>query len=487
MNCDQTFFFYDLETSGIDAKEDRIMQFAGRRTTLNLEPIGEPLNLLVKMPDDTLPKPQAIQVTGITPQATQADGLTEAELCRYLMEEVFTPGTISLGYNTIRFDDEFMRYLFWRNFYDPYEWQWKDGRGRWDMLDVVRMTRALRPEGINWPTLPDGKITNKLDMLTVANGIEHANAHDAMADVDATIAVAQLIREKQPELFNYLFEIRDKRVVQQMVNLEDKKPFVYSCGRYGTKHNFTTVAFPLTAGRNGNVLVYDLRYNLNDLMQKEQEQVSSEARRDSPSSRVSRANPRRSSGSSSETASRSFYPYVKELQYNHCPAVAPISVLGKNDGWKSIDLEQKVVEKNLKDLLAHPEFAEQMRSQREAEPDWPKAVDPESALYDGFLPDPDRIRCGAIRNADANQLADFTPDFLDERLPELLIHYKGRNFPTSLSAHEATQWEEYRFARLKRQEAGFKKAVEQLASDEAMDQGTIEDLVLWHQLCLGSD
>ncbi len=426
------------------------MQFAGQRTDLDLQPIGDPINLLVKMNDDTLPKPQAIQITGITPQDTQANGLTEAEFCHYLMEEIFTPGTISLGYNTIRFDDEFMRHLFWRNFYDPYEWQWKDGRERWDMLDVVRMTRALRPEGIKWPTLPDGKITNKLDMLTVANGIEHADAHDAMADVNATIAVAKLMRDKQPELFNYLFKMRNKKVIQQMINLDDKQPFVYSCGRYGTKHNFTTVAFPLTTGRNGNVLVYNLRHNLKDVDYEK------------------------------------CYPVVKELQYNRCPAVAPVNVLDKDDGWTKIELEPEMVEQNLTDLLAHPEFAEQMRSKYEEEKEWPEAVDPESALYNGFLPDQDRVRCNAVRNADVNQLADFTPDFTDERLPELLIHYKARNYPKSLTTDEAEKWEKYRQERLHRQTDEFQKSVAELAESGQMEQGIVEDLVAWHQLCLDS-
>ena len=212
MDDTKSFLFYDLETSGLSAKEDRIMQFAGQRTDLDLNPIGDPINLLVKLPDDTLPSPKAIMVTKITPQKTQQDGLTEAELCRYLIDEVFTPNTCILGFNTVRFDDEFMRHLFWRNFYDPYEWQWKDGRSRWDILDLTRLTRALRPEGINWPTQEKEKNgqkitvkTNRLELITKLNHIEHEHAHDALADVYATIAVARLIKEKQPDLFNYLF------------------------------------------------------------------------------------------------------------------------------------------------------------------------------------------------------------------------------------------------------------------------------------------
>ena len=160
-----TFFFYDLETSGLSSSDDRIMQFAGQRTNLNLEEIGEPVNLLVKLANDTLPSPSAILTTKITPQSTQQDGISEPELSKFLSEQVFTPETIILGFNSVRFDDKFIQHLFWRNFYDPYEWQWKDGRSRWDMLDVVRMTRALRPEGINWPVTEEGKPTNRLRRL----------------------------------------------------------------------------------------------------------------------------------------------------------------------------------------------------------------------------------------------------------------------------------------------------------------------------------
>ena len=484
MASKQTFFFYDLETSGTNPKEDRIMQFAGQRTTLDLKPIGEPINLLVKMSDDTLPQPKAIQVTGITPQSTQADGLTEAELCRFLMEEVFVPGTISLGYNTIRFDDEFMRYLFWRNFYDPYVWQWQDGRGRWDMLDVVRMTRALRPDGIKWPVRDDGKITNKLDMLTVANNIEHSNAHDAMADVEATIAIAKLIKNKQPQLFDYLFSIRGKKNVQKRVNLENKQTFVYSSGRYGTEHNFTTIAFPLTAGRNGNVLVYDLRYDLQDISRNNETGVLEGTEGCAPV--VTGRSPFLFASVVTDCESLpkspvSLYPIIKELQYNRCPAVAPVGVLKTEEDWKRIDLDKATIEKNLKTLLAHPEFAEQIRLQHEEQKDWPAPIDAESALYDGFLNDADRIRCNAVRNAGAEQLADFEPDFTDERLPELFLHYKARNFAHSLSEHEVSEWEKYRLTRLGRQSKSYLKTIKKLVDQGELKDSIAEDLILWYQ------
>ncbi|MBR3253612.1 exodeoxyribonuclease I [Candidatus Saccharibacteria bacterium] len=423
---DKTFFFYDLETSGLNPREDRIMQFAGQRTTIDLEPIGEPVNILVKMTEDALPSPGAIMVTKITPQQTLADGISEAEFCKKVEEEIFIPGTIAIGYNTVRFDDEFMRATFWRSFHEPYEWEWKDERSRWDMLDVVRLTRALRPEGINWPFTEDGKATNRLELLTKLNGLSHEHAHDALSDVFATIAVAKMIKEKQPKLFNFLLKMRNKNEVKKLVNLDNKQPFVYASGRYSSEFNKTTVAFPLTSGRNGNVLVFDLRYNLEGLNLEKT------------------------------------FPVVKELCFNKCPAVAPISVLDERDGWNRIGLTKEIVDKHLEILLKHPEFAEKMREENENRQEYPPAVEPEAALYDGFLDESDRIKVSAVRNASPEELADFHPEFLDERLPELLLHFKGRNYPESLSEEEVKKWEAYKKARLERLAPKFLSELEQM-------------------------
>lgn len=447
------FFFYDLETSGLDPRDDRIMQFAGQRTDADFNPIAEPINLLIKMSDDTLPSPQAIMVTKITPQQTLADGLTEAEFTKYVQEELFTPGTCVLGYNSVRFDDEFMRALFWRNFYDPYTYAYADGRSRWDLLDVVRMTRALRPEGINWPFNEKGHATNRLELITQLNNISHKHAHDALSDVYATIAVAKLIKEKQPKLFNYLFIMRDKRKVQELINLDHKQPFVYSSGRYSSEYNKTTVAFPLTTARNGQVLVFDLRYNLDELL-------AEESKAEEP---------------------KSFYPIVKTLAYNKCPAVAPLLVLDAEDGWTKIGLDKETVDKNLKSLLAHPEFAERMRDREENREEFPPAIDAEAAIYEGFLSDKDRNTCNQITRLTADDLADYHPEFIDERLPELLLHYKARNYPSALSDSETREWEKYRLTRLNRQAEKFVATINSLAENTDADEFILEELNLWYQ------
>ena len=267
-----TYFFYDLETSGLNPRDDRIMQFAGIRTDTDFNIIGEPYNLLVALNDDTLPSPSALMVTGITPQKTVSDGYTESQFAKIFIEEICSPDTILLGYNNIRFDDEFIRALLWRNFYDPYEWSYKDNRSRWDMLDVVRLTRALRPENIKWPTV-NGVAVNKLELISKINNLEHTKAHDALSDVEALIAVTKLIAKTNNRLFNYLLKMRNKKEIMNLVNIKNPKPFVYASGRYDAEYNKTTVAYPIAMADYDNMFVYDLRYNPENWINKSNDEI----------------------------------------------------------------------------------------------------------------------------------------------------------------------------------------------------------------------
>lgn len=460
----ESYFFYDLETSGLNPREDRIMQFAGQRTDMSLEPIGEPYNILVRLDDDTIPSPDAIMVTGITPQKTVEEGYPEAEFAKILIDEIFTEGTVAVGYNSIRFDDEFVRHLLWRNFYDPYEWTWRDGRSRWDLLDVVRLTRALRPEGIKWPVDADGNPTNRLELLTVLNGIDHINAHDALADVTALIRVARLVRDKQPQLYEYLFKLRSKREVAKLVNLEIPQPFIYVSGRYDSQWNKTTIAWPLTSAPNGNVVVYDLRVDPTDLLDLDAKQLNVRL--------YANYEQRQEQGWGK-------LPF-KILQYNRCPAVAPLGVLERDDGWSKIGMTDEMVRRHIKILSEHPEFSERVRMLFEAERQFEKSNDPEAKLYDGFLDDRDRLRVETVRRTDVEKLADLHPEFADERLAPLLLHYKARNYPKSLAESEMALWEEWRRARLERQLSNVASAMNRIAKTaDDNQQFLLQEIQLW--------
>ena len=472
----KTFFFYDLETSGFSPQNDRIMQFAGQRTDENLNRIGGPVNILVKLNDDVLPSPSALMVTKISPQKTVEEGYTEAEFSKMLVEEYFTPDTVIIGYNSVRFDDVHIQHLLWRNFYPPYDWQWKDGRSRWDLLDVVRMIRALRPEGINWPFIINEETgekfaANKLELLTKENGILHENAHDAMSDVDGLIDVARLLKEKQPQIFDYLFKMRSKNEVQKLVNLENPKPFVYTSGRFKVEFEKTTVAFPVAPAKNQNIIVWDLRFSPEKFINWNEDQILENITADFET-----------------RSSNEFEPIAaKILQYNKCPAVAPIGVLTEENQQRlKIDLDE--IQKNLDILRKNPHFAENLRSafERRSEVFQDKSSAekpaPEARLFEGFVSKSDDIKIEAVRNSTDRELADFHPDFADERLTDLLLHYKARSFPKSLSSQEKELWEEYRVKNLQKMMPNFMKEFQEIANNQnlnSQEEYILEEIKLW--------
>ncbi|HVU59431.1 MAG TPA: exodeoxyribonuclease I [Candidatus Saccharimonadales bacterium] len=424
-----SFFFYDLETSGIDPRAARIMQFAGQRTDMDLKPVGEPVNQLIKLTPDVLPDPDAVLVTGITPQMTLADGITEAAFLKRFYTDICVPGTIFLGYNSVRFDDEFMRFLQYRNFYDAYRWQWCDNCSRWDLLDVVRMTRALRPEGITWPFASDGAATNRLELLTSVNGLDHENAHDALSDVQATIAVAKLIKTKQPKLFQFLLDMRDKRNVAALV--QTRQPFVYTSGKYPGEFEKTTVAVMLAeASQNGGAVVYDLRFDPAPFAKLSVKQLAERLRwrKDRP-------------------ADEPALP-VKTLRYNKCPAVAPLSVLDAASRTR-LKLDMDGIEANRTELRKLTDFAERVtealasltRDQQTALVTDEQTVD--AQLYDGFVGDQDRARLETVLAAAPDELGASLVRFTDQRLAALLPLYKARNYPEHLTSDERSAWEAF--------------------------------------------
>lgn len=460
----KTFFFYDLETSGLNARHQRIMQFGGQRTDMNLKPIGEPYNILVRLSGDILPEPGAIIITGITPQKTLEEGISEPEFTKILSQEIFTPDTIAVGFNNVRFDDEFIRFALWRNFYDPYEWAWSEGRQRWDMLDVVRMTRALRPKDIQWPFDSGGAPTNRLELLTQANKLAHDSAHDALSDVNATIDVARLIKQKQPKLFEYLLARAGKKEIAKLVNLDEPKPFVYSSGRYGKSHLFTTVAYPLAAGsRPGTVAVYDLRHDPREFTQLSVKQLST-----------------RLFASWQQRKAEGFVPVpVKELAFNKCPAVAPLGVLDKS-AQNRLDISLEKIEANRQAL--DPQFAAKIAAVYAGREAYKSDSDVEGQLYDGFMNDKDKSRLEAVRTADKKALVDFSLDFVDKRLPELLLRYKARWLPKSLSASEQEAWQEYVYKKFETQTPGYINSLQKLSQQYQADdtaQFLLEELRLW--------
>ncbi|MEI9914036.1 MAG: exodeoxyribonuclease I [Candidatus Saccharibacteria bacterium] len=424
-----SFFFYDLETTGVSKAKDRIMQFGGQRTDMSLKPIGKPININIRLSDDILPHPEAILVSGISPLDNQAKGISEAEFSEIFNKDIAIPSTIFTGFNNLRFDDEFIRYLNYRNFYDAYSWHWKDNASRWDILDVIRMTRALRPEGINWPFTEEGKPANKLEMLTTANKLEHSNAHDALSDALATLEVARLLKTRQPKLFSYLLNLRRKQALIEL--LKNNQTLVYTSSHYSSEILHTTLVYVLSLDSEmGSALVYDLRENAKDFLDLPIEELASLWEYD-------------------PDASAQRLP-VKTMKLNRCPAVAPLSVLDK-DSIKRLNLNMKAIETNTKLLEDNKEefslklkkVAKVLDARREnrlkAEPRIP-AVD--ERLYDKFIARNDSYKFPDAREK-AKESSNFEVRFEDKRLNGLYELYRARNYPDSLTNEEKTDWNQF--------------------------------------------
>lgn len=473
-----SILWYDYETFSAEPSSGRIAQFAAIRTDENLEPIGEPVELFCKPSLDCLPDPQACLITGITPQQAEARGVSEPEFAERIHAVLAVPGTCIAGYNSIRFDDSFTRFLFYRNFIDAYAHEWQSGNTRWDLLDVARYTYALRPAGIEWPTREDGAPSFKLTHLTEANRLVHSNAHDALSDVHATIALARLIRARQPKLFDFAYALRSKNAVRAFLDKEHAKPVLHTSGMFPAVFGHTTAiavlgVHPRMANR---LIVADLRQDPQRLLETPIEvllELLFTRGEDLP-----------------EGVER---PGIKELHLNRAPLLAPLRVLDAA-GAARLQLDVDACQRYFDFIVEHQAaFAALARGLYAAEPA-PRKVDAEAALYQGFIADADRARLAKAHAMSPEKLAQLQTDVQDARLRELLFRYRARYIPSSLSAKEAIRWQDLRASRLLHEEGGtgmdaplFFSRIESLRADPAStgrEWLILDELEAWGQQLL---
>jgi exodeoxyribonuclease I len=434
-----TFYWHDYETWGEVPAQDRPSQFAGVRTDENLNIVGEPLMIYCRPAPDSLPKPEACLITGLTPQVVLAKGLPEVEFAAQVHAELSRPGTCGVGYNSIRFDDEVTRYMLYRNFYDPYEREWRNGNSRWDIIDVVRMTRALRPEGIKWPNYEDGRPCFKLEMLTAANHLNHEAAHDALSDVYATIAMAKLIKTHQPKLFNYAYRLRDKRFVNSLIDIANHKPLLHISSRFPGENGNAAVMLPLAIHptNKNSVIAYNLAARPRDLLQLSADELRERlfTRSEDLPAGVERVG-------------------LKEIHLNKSPMILPPSMLDEPTAAR-LQIDRARLERHWQELrnLSVSEQAALQEKLYELYSDigYIEKTDPEQMLYSGFFDEADKKLMAQVRRSSPLELADKNFNFKDTRLSELLFRYRARNFPESLSSLDYQKWRS--FCHLRRTDA----------------------------------
>jgi exodeoxyribonuclease-1 len=430
-----SFLWHDYETFGANPMVDRPCQFAAQRTDAELNEVGEPVVVYCAPANDLLPQPMACLVTGITPQEAARKGVAETEFAQQVLDQMSVPGTCSAGFNSVRFDDLVTRNLLYRNLRDPYEREYRNGNSRWDLIDLARMCYALRPEGLEWPMHEAGKPSFRLEDLSAANGIEHAEAHDALADVRATIALARLLKKAQPRLFEWALGMRDWKAVMNMLDPSDPSPLLHSSSRIAASRGCTSMVLPLAVlpDRPKAVVAIDLDADPGPLIREPadviQDLVFTPA--DDLPEEVERLP-------------------LKLIQSNHVPMLAPLGTLRGVDTDR-IGLDPERCKEHARQILAALDVVRPKVLQVYARTDdaFEESSDPDRMLYSGdFFSKADRHLMNKILQVPPAKLGGHLWSFQDRRLPLMLLRYRARNYPQTLSAREAEQWDQDRRARL---------------------------------------
>jgi len=468
-----SFLFYDLETFGADPRTSRVAQFAAIRTDTELNEIDEPISIFVRPADDLLPSPIATLITGITPQAALRDGMNEAQAFSLIFDEMARPETCTLGYNSLRFDDEFVRHGLFRNFYDAYEREWRGGNCRWDLLDVLRLAHALRPDGLIWPKREDGATSFKLEHLADANGVRIGDAHEALSDVRALIGLARKFKQAQPRLWDYALKLRDKRYAASLIDVVAMTPLLHVSQRFPASRLCAAPVLPLARHPriDNRVLVFDLAQDPQALLRLSPGEIAD--RLYTPAADLPEGEERIA---------------LKEVHLNRSPALVAWDHLREPDFARLMIDPQQVAERAAVLREVGPALAEKVRQVFSSERDR-VALDVDASLYDGFIGDGDKRVFTEVRATPPQALGAKTFGFRDARLPELLFRYRARNWPDTLSVNERARWNDYRRLRL-RDERGlseysfdtFRSEIAALRSSHAADggkQALLDQLEAW--------
>jgi exodeoxyribonuclease-1 len=462
----KTFYWYDYETFGLSPKVDRIAQFAGIRTDESLNILDEKM-FYCKPTHDSLPSPEACAVTGISPQLCEQKGIIEHEFIKKINNEFSAPDTCTVGYNSINFDDEFTRHTLYRNFIDPYAWHWKNGNTRWDILDVVRLCYALkRDSSLKWVYNENKKPIFKLDRLSIANGIEHSDAHDALADVRATIEIAKIIKNTQPQLFDFAFSLRDKKTVESKIQLFE--PMLHTSGMYPAEVSCTklTTAIAYHPEYNDRAIVFSLDQDPSIMLDLDTEELKSLifSKQSNLPKGVDKLQ-------------------IKDLAFNKSPMFVPNVYKLSDNIINQLQIDMPKCLKNLDFIKSNQtEISQAIEDIYKNNNERPKSSDVDQSLYDGFIDNSDRKICNQIQELSVDKLKDFYPQFKDTKLSKLFLHFKARNYPQILSEKERDDWFEVVQGRVQEGNNGYMSSTSFYNRLNTLRNNNPENKFLWQQL-----
>ncbi|MEO5628927.1 MAG: exodeoxyribonuclease I, partial [Thermomonas sp.] len=327
---------------------------------------------------------------------------------------------------------------------------------------------------ITWRQREDGKGTSfKLEHLAEDNGLREGMAHEALSDVRALIGIGRLFRSHQPRLWDYALRLRDKRFAASLMDPTAMTPLLHVSQKFPATRLCAAPVLPLARHPqiDSRMIVFDLDSEPDALLDLDADAIADRLyvrQADLPkgTSRIP----------------------LKEVHCNKCPALVAWDHLREADFERlSID-PTAVLQRAERIRAAGPALAEKMRQVFARECDF-GPVDPDAALYDGFISDADKRLFASVRSAPPHVLAKQPFAFRDPRLPELLFRYRARNWPESLLPSEQARWNNYRRERLHTDsgwsELDFEHYREQIAqlrtthADDGAKQVLLDALDAW--------
>ena len=271
--------FYDTETTGTRPAWSQVLQFAAVLTDDDFNELAS-VNVRCRLLPHVVPTPWALKVTGMAPTAVDRHPVSFYEMILGIHRQMKDWGAAYyLGFNSIKFDEEIMRQSFWQNLLDPYVTN-TGGARRGDVLSIMRAALAAQPDILNVPTGPDGKPVHKLEKIAALNGFDTSNAHDALADVRATVHMARLLRDRAPAIWDRAQETARKQNAEPLV--ARPVPFVLH-SRFGAGGYRLVVPVCGVPGNGAAHIVFDLARDPTPLLAlSADELVQAMAERDCP-------------------------------------------------------------------------------------------------------------------------------------------------------------------------------------------------------------
>ncbi len=431
MNYAKSILWYDLETFGLNPRVDRIAQAAFIRTDLQLNIIEDPVLLYARLTDDYLPNPESCIITGLTPQSVNEKGIREYDFIKKINEMFLVPGTVGAGFNNVNFDDECIRATLYRNLFDPFEREYKEGRSRWDIMNLVRATKDLRPEGIDFSaTNPETGYTSfRLTDITKANNIAQDGAHDALVDVMATVEVARLIMKAQPKLYMFAFNHRFKNDIWQEMDPIRHRPVLHTSASYVSERGNTHPILPLMANkeRGNEIYCFDLTHEIPESLEGIQDL--------------------RDAG-------------IVKVMANKCPFIAPLKVLDKKSEER-LGFTKKEIEAKAELIRQRHRYLFDLERFINAKREYENETDPDYTIYDRFMSEADKAELVKIaRKKPEEMLKEGEYYFEDEKYHKILWRMVARNWPEALSEREKAQWKSFCASRLINPPSKFARPLE---------------------------